>query len=565
MTKTSRGERSIDKAFMLFWVLLIWRIANSLITKTYFQADEFWQALEPAHRMAFGYGSLTWEWEEGLRSYAFPFIFEMVYYCAIYIKNMAQWSGLDVDLNKLEYSLVIYLPKIVMALIAATGEYFTCHLVKKLYQISYEKSESTNGRKQQVNILKIAAVLTMTNFFNGFFITRTFINSFEMTLTAISLYYWNWNGIDMDKFSFQVALFLAIFTCLQRPSNGIIWIVLGCSLLWNLYQNKKYNSGIRLLGYVMRNLVLALILNCTIDYYFYQELVFPIFKFVKFNFTTPLSQFYGVAPWHFHIFQSVPILLGYNILAFFYGMVMLQPKRSPFYKISPLQTVKLSIVINLIIYSCLPHKEFRFIYPLQPLFAVISTLGFLKLFEFIPKVLCYAVPLVTVMLFVVVDYYHESGSISVVKYLHNIPEIKSLGFIMPCHSTPGQSYLHRQDISDLWAISCKPPLNLLEDENASLKLATYMDESDYLYYDIPSFFNKYFADFRADGSVISTEFDRKWPEYLVTFEHLEDNFLKNYFKTNQLYQEEKRFFNSLSHWDSRRAGDIIIYKKTTLS
>lgn len=489
----------------------------------------------------------------------------MVYYCAIYIKNMAQWSGLDVDLNKLEYSLVIYLPKIVMALIAATGEYFTCHLVKKLYQISYEKSESTNGRKQQVNILKIAAVLTMTNFFNGFFITRTFINSFEMTLTAISLYYWNWNGIDMDKFSFQVALFLAIFTCLQRPSNGIIWIVLGCSLLWNLYQNKKYNSGIRLLGYVMRNLVLALILNCTIDYYFYQELVFPIFKFVKFNFTTPLSQFYGVAPWHFHIFQSVPILLGYNILAFFYGMVMLQSKRSPFYKISPLQTVKLSIVINLIIYSCLPHKEFRFIYPLQPLFAVISTLGLLKLFEFIPKVLCYAVPLVTVMLFVVVDYYHESGSISVVKYLHNIPEIKSLGFIMPCHSTPGQSYLHRQDISDLWAISCKPPLNLLEDENASLKLATYMDESDYLYYDIPSFFNKYFADFRADGSVISTEFDRKWPEYLVTFEHLEDNFLKNYFKTNQLYQEEKRFFNSLSHWDSRRAGDIIIYKKTTLS
>lgn len=543
---------------------MIWRIANSLVTKTYFQADEFWQALEPAHRMAFGYGSLTWEWQEGLRSYAFPFIFELVYHCAMHIKKLVQLSGLDVDLDKLEYSLVIYLPKIVMAFIAAIGEYFTCHLVKKLYQISYEKPESTAAENQKVNIIELAAVLTMTNFFNGFFITRTFINSFEMTLTAVSLYYWNWNGIGMDRISFQLALFLAIFTCLQRPSNGIIWITLGCSLLWNLYQNKQYNSVIRLLCYVVRNLILALIVNCAIDYYFYQELVFPIFKFIKFNFTTPLSQFYGVAPWHFHIFQSVPILLGYNIVAFLYGMVMIQSKKSPFYKISPLQTIKFSIVINLIIYSSLPHKEFRFIYPLQPLFAVVSTLGFLKLYKYIPKVLFYAVPLVTVFLFMIIDYYHESGSISVVKYLQDIPEIKSLGFVMPCHSTPGQSYLHRNDINDLWAISCNPPLSLLEDEDASLKLATYMDESDYFYYDIPSFFSKYFTDSIEDTSAVSTEFDRKWPEYLVTFEHLEDNFLKDYFETNQSYQEEKRFFNSLSHWDSRRAGDIIIYKKTTL-
>jgi phosphatidylinositol glycan class B len=33
-----------------------------LLPQTYFQPDEFYQALEPAHHLVFGYGHLTWEW-----------------------------------------------------------------------------------------------------------------------------------------------------------------------------------------------------------------------------------------------------------------------------------------------------------------------------------------------------------------------------------------------------------------------------------------------------------------------------------------------------------------------
>jgi hypothetical protein len=41
---------------------LVIRVAIALATRTFFQPDEYFQALEPAHFLVFGYGDLTWEW-----------------------------------------------------------------------------------------------------------------------------------------------------------------------------------------------------------------------------------------------------------------------------------------------------------------------------------------------------------------------------------------------------------------------------------------------------------------------------------------------------------------------
>lgn len=50
-----------------YWPLLAPLIARSFqlaLPQTFFQPDEFYQALEPAHRLVFGYGHLTWEWRD---------------------------------------------------------------------------------------------------------------------------------------------------------------------------------------------------------------------------------------------------------------------------------------------------------------------------------------------------------------------------------------------------------------------------------------------------------------------------------------------------------------------
>lgn len=65
------------KAVKLLGYLFAFRIANALLCTTFFQPDEFFQSLEVAHRLVFGYGWQTWEWrpETAIRSPLHALIF----------------------------------------------------------------------------------------------------------------------------------------------------------------------------------------------------------------------------------------------------------------------------------------------------------------------------------------------------------------------------------------------------------------------------------------------------------------------------------------------------------
>jgi phosphatidylinositol glycan class B len=58
----------------LLALAFIVRIGVALITCTFFQPDEYFQALEPAHEIVFGYGHVTWEWlaPNPVRSILYP-------------------------------------------------------------------------------------------------------------------------------------------------------------------------------------------------------------------------------------------------------------------------------------------------------------------------------------------------------------------------------------------------------------------------------------------------------------------------------------------------------------
>ena len=53
---------------------LIFRVLVAVCTRTFFQPDEYFQSLEPAYHLVFGYGHLTWEWlsPQPVRSIIYP-------------------------------------------------------------------------------------------------------------------------------------------------------------------------------------------------------------------------------------------------------------------------------------------------------------------------------------------------------------------------------------------------------------------------------------------------------------------------------------------------------------
>lgn len=67
------------KEIQIFVVFLAVRLASVWMVQTWYVPDEYWQSLEVAHHMSFGYGYLTWEWVLGLRSYLYPSLIAALY------------------------------------------------------------------------------------------------------------------------------------------------------------------------------------------------------------------------------------------------------------------------------------------------------------------------------------------------------------------------------------------------------------------------------------------------------------------------------------------------------
>jgi GPI mannosyltransferase 3 len=174
------------------------------------------------------------------------------------------------------------------------------------------------------------------------------------------------------------------------------------------------------------------------------------------------------------------------------------------------------LVWTISIYSIPGHKEWRFLHPLLPLCHVFASKSLVDAYDSDQSTRISStkgtrpcVPirnghmwfiLLTVPASIFVVFFYSSAQIRVMSYLRSLPsdELRSVGFLMPCHSTPWQAYLHRPDLTQpgkLWALGCEPPLgyvHIISSTKCRLKsnlfsgqgLATYRDQTD-IFFDSP--------------------------------------------------------------------------------
>lgn len=108
-----------DKVFGIF---LSVRLLSVLLVQTFYVPDEYWQSLEIAHKLTYGYGYKTWEWTYGIRSYIHPLTISIFY-------KVVQLLGVDYT----EVLVSKFLKNIDLCIINFLCCRFICLVYCKLY------------------------------------------------------------------------------------------------------------------------------------------------------------------------------------------------------------------------------------------------------------------------------------------------------------------------------------------------------------------------------------------------------------------------------------------------
>ncbi|KAL6305282.1 glycosyltransferase family 22 protein [Sparassis latifolia] len=495
---------------------LVVRISIALATRTFFQPDEYFQSLEVAHHLVFGYGHLTWEWlsPNPIRSIFYPALNVPVYWLL---------KVLNLDSTK----LLIWAPKVLHGAFAAVTDIWLCELTRKVLGERY---------------VSAALFLSLTSFFHGLSLSRSISNSLETSLTVVALSYFPWDAAaSFRRRDVRKVFMFAALACAVRPTSAVIWAYMFATLILRVRLQPRYVYS--LLVDVLAIGGIALSVLFILDSAYYGTPTFTPLNFLRTNLSS-VSLFYGSSPWHYYFTQAIPILCTTALPFVAHGAWLISG-----FSGSASQTLLGLLAWTIGVYSLAGHKEWRFIHPLLPVMHIMASKSLVDSFDAakprsgadnahsvtLPirgrhlSLLLLALPAIAY-----VSLFHSRAQIGVMDHLRSLPtqDVLSVGFLMPCHSTPWQAYLHRPELAIpgmLWALGCEPPL-LGED------VSVYKDQTD-IFYDSPAtYFRTYFPSAvdptfppssfpcttPASDISESERWSHEWPQHVVIFGALLD-------------------------------------------
>ncbi|KEP53006.1 glycosyltransferase family 22 protein [Rhizoctonia solani 123E] len=567
-------------------ILLVFgiRLLIALSTCGFFQPDEYFQTLEPAYRVVFGSGHLTWEWiaNPPIRSFVYPALFVPAY---AWVKVM----------NLEDTFTLIWAPKFVQVIFASAGDL-------ALYQIARSLFTKTHG--------DAVLFLSLVSPFNVLALTRTLANSTETSLVTVALLFWPFS-LSQARWRTRISLSLAALSCIIRPTAAIIWAFLASELLWRASSSWGHISNLMadgcLVGFV------AVFTITLADTTYYGTPTFTPFSFLKTNLVSGIASFYGANSFHYYITQGLPIILGpalpFAILGAWshFKDVPTDRKTSPSRRI---RSLLLALVAwSIMVYSSLAHKEWRFIHPLLPILHLFAADYLINLnnikhatdqrVQDNPKTnVTFHLPIrrnhivyflaVCLPLNLYLIRWHGNAQIAVTRYLHNLSvgsdRVKSIGVLMPCHSIPGQAYLHLPRLARplsghlIWELGCEPPLGLNQSQRE-----TYVSQTDVFFEalgptryldrhfppEVDSTFPPSPEPFTTPGSSPSTQgWNHTWPSHFIMFGALENTSSSTEIQDTVGQKLRRKGYEVIwrvsNGWeeDERRRGGVVVWEWT---
>ncbi|XP_061416393.1 GPI mannosyltransferase 3 [Lethenteron reissneri] len=408
----------------LYAALSTFRVLNCLLVQSSFVPDEYWQSLEVAHALTFGYGHLTWEWREGIRGYAYPFAIALQY-------KLLTALGLE------STTLLIWLPRLSHALLAAFADL-------KLYHTASDLSGA--------RVARWVLLCQLCSWFTWYSCTRTLTNSVEASLTCIAMAHLPWASRS-PRSSMVRSVCVLVLAVLVRPTAAVPWLLPVAVALW-----RQRPPPWAPLGHLLAIGLAGLTASLLIDRMCYGEWVCVQLRFFLANAARDIGSFYGSHPWHWYLSQGLPAVLG-----------PLLPLAIAGWRHAPL-AMRGAVLVTLLTYSLLSHKEFRFIYPVLPFCLIMCGHSLRRLWcpgaawgllLAARRGLALVLLLSSLMGGLYLGLVHQRGTLDVmgdVRALCGPSEAqRSVWFLTPCHSTPLYSHVHCR--LDLRILECPPDLD----------------------------------------------------------------------------------------------------------
>ncbi|XP_048887452.1 GPI mannosyltransferase 3 [Brienomyrus brachyistius] len=484
-----------ENGFAIIGFSVGFRLINCFLVQSSYVPDEYWQSLEVSHRMVFGYGYLTWEWTERIRSHSYPVLIAILY-------KMLHILGYDT------VQLLVWSPRLIHAFLAAMADVKLYAFVRRL---------------EHRDVARWTYFCQLSSWFTWYCCTRTLTNTMETILTTLALCYYPVPGSKSHSSSKYLSL--VALAILVRPTALIVWMpLLGFHFLQEddklkLIMNHALPIGAFTLG-------LSTVLDCIL----YGKWTLVQLNFLRFNIWHNVAEFYGSHPWHWYFTQGCPVVLGPHLLFFIHGCT-LTPKR---YRI-----LLAAVIWTVLIYSLLPHKEFRFVYPVLPLCMLFCGFSLARLRSW-RRPAAGALVLMNLLPALYTGLVHQRGVLDVMGHLQQLCHTASpqpdVLFLMPCHSTPFYSHIH-----------CPIKMRFLECPPDLSGNKSYVDEAD-----------DFFANPKHWLEVTFTQ-QALLPSHLVLFDVLEKEIL-TFLEVNK-YVRQKEVFHT--HIPDGRVGEhIFIYERT---
>ncbi len=332
---------------------------------------------------------------------------------------------------------VEYAPRLLHGVLAALGDYFTMRFAERVFGAA---------------AARWTLLCCMSSWFLFYCMVRSFSNSIEALLLVAVLSLWP-SSEEIAQSARETMRRWCICAVLfgvgvaVRPTSAILW---GFLCLPQLHR-VRFLPALLLAGTV-------LLLGIAFDSLVRGERVVALFNFALYNIVVNVGEWYGTHAWHWYFTQGWPVVLLSTAPLALAGVVQTaRTHRAPI----------ALVAFGTLVYSALAHKEFRFLLPL--LYPMLCYAG-----AFMAKLSAECevkqqqqkraatrklnIALVLLALNVLPACYfslfHQRAPIDVMEHIARDPRVSVVDFLVPCHSTPLYSIVHRR--IEMRTLDCSP-------------------------------------------------------------------------------------------------------------